>query len=112
MTAAPSGQTRRRVQFFTLVTLSIAGMLWLLMTALVSRRLRVVDAVLVVLFAVTLPWFVIGFWNGTIGFLVMRFARDPVAAVTPVAARVTGAEAGHRLDRDPPLHPQRAARAR
>ena len=33
----------------------------------------------------TLPWFVIGFWNATIGLLIMRFARDPVATVTPVA---------------------------
>jgi membrane glycosyltransferase len=45
-----------------------------------------------VLFAVTLPWYVIGFWNATIGLLIMRFARDPVAAVTPVAGRVRGDE--------------------
>ena len=45
-----------------------------------------------VLFAVTLPWSVIGFWNATIGLLIMRFARDPVAAVTPVSARVSGDE--------------------
>ena len=44
------------------------------------------------LFAVTLPWYVIGFWNATIGLLIMRFARDPVAAVTPVAGRVRGDE--------------------
>ena len=35
---------------------------------------------------------VIGFWNATIGLLIMRFARDPVAAVTPVAGRVRGDE--------------------
>jgi membrane glycosyltransferase len=51
-----------------------------------------VALVLVVLFAVTLPWYVIGFWNATIGFLFMRFARDPVAAVTPAAAGVRGDE--------------------
>ena len=34
----------------------------------------------------------IGFWNATIGLLIMRFARDPVAAVTPVVARVRGDE--------------------
>ena len=43
------------------------------------------DLLLVLLFAVTLPWSVIGFWNATIGFIIMRFARDPVAAVTPAA---------------------------
>src|SRR5262249_759551 len=51
-----------------------------------------VDIILTILFAVTLPWYVIGFWNATIGLLIMRFARDPVAAVIPAAARVTGHE--------------------
>jgi membrane glycosyltransferase len=85
-------QTRRRVFFFTLVTLSIAGLLWMLASALSVGGFGLIDAVLVTLFAVTLPWFVIGFWNGTIGLLIMRFARDPVATVTPVAARVTDTE--------------------
>jgi membrane glycosyltransferase len=40
----------------------------------------------------TQPWFVIGFWNATIGLVIMRFAPDPAAAVTPAAARVTGSE--------------------
>ena len=76
----------------------------------VARRLRRVDIVLLALFAVTLPWSVIGFWNATIGFLIMRFARDPVAAVTPGGA-ASAATSRSRLDRDPALHPQRAARA-
>ncbi len=29
----------------------------------------------------------VGFWNAAIGFVVMRFARDPIAAVIPQAAR-------------------------
>ena len=44
------------------------------------------------LFAVTLPWMVAGFWNAVIGFLIMRFAADPIAAVMPLAARVRGDE--------------------
>ena len=43
------------------------------------------------LFAVTLPWSVIGFWNATFGLFIMR-SDNPVAAVTPVSARVTGTE--------------------
>src|SRR5262245_40629786 len=35
---------------------------------------------------------VIGFWNATIGFLIMRLARDPVETVTRTAARITGKE--------------------
>ena len=44
------------------------------------------------LFAVTLPWIVVGFWNAMIGFLIMRFAADPVAAVVPGAAGIRGDE--------------------
>ena len=55
------------------------------MIALAPGGFGVLDFILVALFAMTLPWFVIGFWNATIGFLIMRFARDPVAAVLPVA---------------------------
>ena len=52
----------------------------------------VADALLLLLFGLTLPWSVIGFWNATIGFFIMRFARDPVAAVLPAVARVRGDE--------------------
>jgi membrane glycosyltransferase len=45
-----------------------------------------------VLLTVTLPWSVVGFWNGTIGFLIMRFCRDPAAAVNPLAASIRGDE--------------------
>jgi len=90
--AAAAALTRRRVLFFTLVGLSIAGLLWLLTVALSAGGLGAVDILLLSLFAVTLPWTVIGFWNATIGFVIMRLARDPVAVVTPVAARVRGDE--------------------
>jgi membrane glycosyltransferase len=82
----------RPVAFFSAVTLTIAGLIWLAVAALSPGGFGLVDLVLVVLFAVTLPWYVIGFWNATIGLLIMRFARDPVAAVTPVAGRVRGDE--------------------
>lgn len=91
--AAPTAAlTLRRVVFFTLVGLTMAGMIGLLVVALSAGGFGVIDVFLVVLFAVTLPWMVIGFWNATIGFLIMRLSRDPVAAVTPGAARVTGKE--------------------
>ncbi len=82
----------RPIVFFAAVGLTIAGLIWLAVIALSPGGFGIVDLVLVVLFAVTLPWYVIGFWNATIGLLIMRFARDPVAAVTPVAGRVRGDE--------------------
>ncbi|TMJ01637.1 MAG: hypothetical protein E6G97_15260 [Alphaproteobacteria bacterium] len=81
----------RRVFFTLIVTASMAGLIWLLSFALTAGGFGLLDLILVVLFAVTLPWSVIGFWNATIGLFIMRSA-DPVAAVTPVSARVTGDE--------------------
>ena len=66
--------------------------IWLAVVALSPGGFGAVDLLLVILFAITLPWYVIGFWNATIGLLIMRFARDPVAAVTPVVGRVRGDE--------------------
>jgi len=36
-----------------------------------------------VCFVVSAPWIIIGFWNATIGFVLLRFADDPVATVAP-----------------------------
>jgi membrane glycosyltransferase len=91
VTAPADPLTGRRV-FFTLIVLaSMVGLVWLLSFALSAGGFGAVDFVLVVLFAITLPWSVIGFWNATIGLFIMRSA-NPVAAVTPVSARVTGDE--------------------
>jgi membrane glycosyltransferase len=90
--AAPALPAWRPAAFFLGVGLTMAGLIWLAVVALSPGGFGVVDLVLVVLFAVTLPWYVIGFWNATIGLLIMRFARDPVAAVTPVAGQVRGDE--------------------
>ena len=90
VTEAPP--TGRRILFFTLVLLSMIGLIWLLTAALAAGGFTPGDFLLVVLFAVTLPWLVIGFWNATMGFLIIRFARDPVVSVTPAAARATGNE--------------------
>ena len=90
--ARPAVPAWRPVLFFLGVGLTIAGLIWLAVIALSPGGFGLLDAVLVALFAVTLPWYVIGFWNATIGLLIMRFARDPVAAVTPVAGRVRGDE--------------------
>ena len=67
---------------------------------------------LLVLFAVTLPWSVIGFWNAAIGFLIMRFCARSGGGGGAGGAQRARRRADHRLDRDPDLHPQRAAGAR
>ena len=82
----------RRMLFAALVLLTIAALLALAAKALSAGGFGVVDALLLVLFGCTLPWSVIGFWNATIGFLVMRFAADPVAVVQSGARGVRGDE--------------------
>ncbi|MCC6891138.1 MAG: glucans biosynthesis glucosyltransferase MdoH [Hyphomicrobiales bacterium] len=84
--------TGRRILFFTLVGLTIAAMIALMALALSANGFGPGDLLLVLLFAVTLPWLVIGFWNATIGLLIMRFCRYPVTVVLPGAAKVTGRE--------------------
>src|SRR6516162_7417893 len=91
--AAPAALSAwRPILVLLSVGLTMAGLTWLAVMALSPGGFGAVDLVLAVLFAVTLPWYVIGFWNATIGLAIMRFARDPVAAVTPVAGRVRGDE--------------------
>src|SRR5579859_5927510 len=90
--ANPSQLTGRRTLFAILVIATMAAVMWLSAVALSADGLGVLDIVLLALFLVTLPWTVIGFWNAAIGFLILRFARDPVAAVTPAAARIRGDE--------------------
>jgi membrane glycosyltransferase len=90
--APPALFAWRPALFFLFVGMTMAGLIWLAVLALSPGGFGAVDLVLVVLFALTLPWYVIGFWNATIGFLIMRFARDPVAAVLPVYGRVRGDE--------------------
>ena len=82
----------RPLAFFVAVGATGAGMIILAAFALSPAGFGAVDLVLVVLFAVTLPSYVIGFWNAAIALLIMRLARDPVAAVTPVAGRIRGDE--------------------
>ena len=90
--ASPLPVSARRLLFAGLVTATISCVMWLLAVALGADGLDVLDFVLLGLFLITLPWTVIGFWNAAIGFLILRFARDPVAAVTPAAARIRGDE--------------------
>ncbi len=73
----------RRVLFAGLFATTMAGSLALAALALAPGGFGVIDMTLLALFAVTLPWMVAGFWNAVIGFLIMRFSADPIAAVMP-----------------------------
>jgi membrane glycosyltransferase len=82
----------RRMLFAILFAVTMAGSLVLAALALSPGGLDLVDCALLLLFAVTLPWMVAGFWNSVIGFLILRFTVDPIAAVIPMAAQIRGDE--------------------
>jgi membrane glycosyltransferase len=70
----------------------MAALIWMTVKTLSPGGFGFSDLLFTFFFAVTLPWTVIGFWNAVIGFLIMRFARDPLGAVNPAAARIKGDE--------------------
>jgi len=78
----------RRAAFAVLFSLIMAGSLGLAALALSPGGLGIFDVIALVLFAITLPWMVAGFCNAVIGFVIMRFSADPVAAVLPAIARI------------------------
>jgi membrane glycosyltransferase len=84
--------TGRRALFGVLSAATFAATLALLAYALSAGGFGILDFAILALFAVTLPWMVFGFWNAVIGFLIMRFAADPVTAVLPVAEDISGNE--------------------
>ncbi|KAA6183874.1 glucans biosynthesis glucosyltransferase MdoH [Thiohalocapsa marina] len=79
--------TRRRRLFLALVVLTMVGVMGLMGRALSVGGFTAADLALGLLFLVTLPWTVIGFWNAVIGFLLMRRHRDPARAVFAGLAR-------------------------
>jgi membrane glycosyltransferase len=85
--------TGRRIVFAGLVLATTLLLMGLATHSLAANGLDALDVVLLALFLITLPWTVIGFWNAAIGFVIMRFAGNPAAVVTPAAARIRGDEA-------------------
>jgi membrane glycosyltransferase len=81
---------RRRAIFAFLVAATMAGLLALACAAVPPRSAAAI--VFILLFLITLPWTVVGFWNAAIGFVVMRLCRDPVASVNPLAKNIHGDE--------------------
>jgi membrane glycosyltransferase len=83
--AAEKSMFARRAVFAVLFLVTMVGSLWLAAVALTPGGFGILDVAVLVLFAVTLPWMVAGFSNAVIGFVIMRFSADPVAAVLPAA---------------------------
>lgn len=91
-TTAGRSLVGRRALFASLVTVTIVVMLLAMARALAAGAFDLIDALILVLFGLTLPWTVIGFWNSVIGLVILRTSPDPALAVMPAAARLRGDE--------------------
>ncbi len=85
--AVPATVVRRRLAVAGLSLATAGGLLALILAAFAPGGLSPAEWMIVALFLVTLPAGIAGFWNAAIGFVLMRFSRDPLAAVLPAAAR-------------------------
>ncbi|MFO1037370.1 MAG: glucans biosynthesis glucosyltransferase MdoH [Geminicoccaceae bacterium] len=76
---------RRRLAFGLLTGVTMTALVLAMLRVLGGDGLAEVEAALVLLFILMLPWNVIGFWNALIGLGILTLSRDPVALVTPCA---------------------------
>jgi len=76
----------RRTIFFSLSLTTAVFMLWLMDSTLSDNIPHLLRAFLMALFAMTLPWMVVGFWNAIIGLILCQFSKNPAGLVFPNAA--------------------------
>ena len=82
----------RRVGFVSVALVTSAALLALMAATLFPTGTDPLGALMLLLFAVTLPWTTIGFCNAMIGLALMAFARDPARVVAPHLRSITGHE--------------------
>ena len=90
--SAEKSMFARRAVFAILFSVTMAGSLGLAALALAPGGYGILDLAALFLFAATLPWMVAGFCNAVIGFVIMRFSADAVAALIPAAGLIQGNE--------------------
>ena len=81
--------TFRRVIFFVLSIGTALLMLFLVHQTLAVTIPLVVRIIILGLFALTLPWMVVGFWNAIIGLLICQCVKDPIAFILPKNMQVS-----------------------
>ena len=87
--ASDATVTVRRVIFYLLSLGTALLMLYLVHQTLEATIPLVIRIVLLALFALTLPWMVVGFWNGIIGLLICQCVKDPMTVILPKNMRVS-----------------------
>ena len=82
----------RRIGFALLVLATSAALLALMAAATFPSSPDPLGLAMLALFALTLPWTTIGFWNAVIGLALMSVARDPEGLVAPHLRTIVGNE--------------------
>jgi membrane glycosyltransferase len=77
----------RRALFAGLVFATVAGMTGWFVALLAGDGIGAIDVAMAGLFMISVAWLAHGFWNTVIGVMILHAAREPVAAVFPLAAR-------------------------
>ena len=75
--------TVRRVIFFVLSLGTALLMLVLVHHTLAVTIPTIIRIIILGLFALTLPWMVVGFWNAIIGLLICQCVKDPITFILP-----------------------------
>lgn len=77
--------TRRRFVMTVLNVITFAAFMWLAAGVFSIGGWSVLDGVLMLCLAATLPWAVVGFWNSLVGFALLHFTKNPMQIVAPYA---------------------------
>ena len=86
--ASDATVTVRRVIFYVLSLGTALLMLYLFHQTLEATIPLFIRITLLALFALTLPWMVVGFWNAIIGLLICQCVKDPITVILPENMRV------------------------
>ncbi|MEJ8848047.1 glucans biosynthesis glucosyltransferase MdoH [Variovorax rhizosphaerae] len=78
-----AGLRWRRAGFALAVAATVLGLVWLMAATLFVGRIDALGLGMLLAFAVTLPWTVVGFWNAAIGLALMGASRHAAGLVAP-----------------------------
>lgn len=81
-----AGLAWRRAAFAGAVAATVFGLLWLMAATLFVEKIDVLGLLMLLAFAITLPWTAIGFWNAAIGLALMAGGRRAMDWVAPQSA--------------------------
>ncbi|MGF1467287.1 MAG: glucans biosynthesis glucosyltransferase MdoH [Sandaracinaceae bacterium] len=81
----PTPLHRRRLAMAALVAVTCAALTAAMAALFSPGGYRPTEVGMLVCFAATLPWQVLGFWNSVVGAGLLAFRTDPVRAVAPLA---------------------------